>query len=86
MRMCIDNRQLNRVTIRNKYPLPRIDNLFDQFQGTMVFPKIDLRSNYHEYKISPKDVPKTTFRTLYGHFKFLVIPFCLINAPTKFMS
>ena len=73
MRMCIDYRQLNRVTIRNKYPLPRIDGIVDQFQGGSVFSKIDLRSGYHQLKIRPKDVPKTAFRTRYGPYECLVI-------------
>ena len=68
MRLCIDYRQLNKVTIRNKYPLPRIDDLFDQLQGARVFSKIDLRSGYHQLKIKAADVPKTTFRTRYGHY------------------
>ena len=85
LRMCVDYRPLNAVTIKNKYPLPRIDILFDQLFEAKVFLKIDLRSRYHQIKIRPEDVPKTAFSTRYGLYEYLVMSFGLANAPAHFM-
>jgi hypothetical protein len=86
MRMCIDYRNLNAVTVKNKYPLPRIDDLLDQLKDAKFFSKIDLRSGYHQMKIRPKDIPKTTFVTRNGQYEFIVVSFRLSNALAYFMN
>ena len=86
LQLCIDYRQLNRVTVKNRYPLPRIDDLFNQLKGVRGYSKIDLRTSYHQLRVRETDIPKTTFRTRYGHFEFTMMPFGLTNTSITFMN
>ena len=86
LRLCIDYRELNKTTAKNRYPLPKIDDLFNQLRGTGTFSKIDLRSGYHQLRIKNEDIPKIAFRTRYRHYEFVVMPFGLTIAPSAFMD
>jgi hypothetical protein len=86
LRLCIDYRDLNHATVKNRYLMPQIDDLFDQMKGARVFSKIDLRSGHHQLRIKEGNIPKISFRTRFGHYEFIVVPFGLTNAPTIFIS
>lgn len=86
LQLCVDYRQLNRVTIRNQYPLPHTNNIFDQMKGATIFSKIDLQTEYHQLRVNEEDISKTTFQTCFGHYDFVVVPFGLSNSPGVFMS